>query len=385
MDGKNLMIFMSDGHDPRYLGSAGHPLMHTPALDRLAERGTLFSNAYTACPICVPSRASFATGRHVHETGCWDNAHAYNGEIPGWAQLVQQAGHPIEAIGKMHFRRAEDPLGFDRQHEPMHIADGVGMVWGAIRDPFPSLNPPFQLIKRVGVGVSNYNLYDRRIANHASEWLKARANTRDEPWVLYVGFVAPHPPFLVPREYLDRYPLDDVPLPKAHDMPAERLHPWVRAQGEFIAQDGFFRDDEERRLAYVGLTRARQEARISYAANRCIYNQWQNALPSRFIGELPAQNIEVSTDTPFLGGRTNGGFEFNSPRRAGHARDGTVIEGGAWLVPSAVAKSTYAAGTRVFHKKFGYGRVLAADGNKLEVEFEKAGTKKIIDTFVEPV
>ena len=68
----------------------------------------------------------------------------------------------------MHFRRAEDPLGFDRQHEPMHIADGVGMVWGAIRDPFPSLNPPFQLIKRVGVGVSNYNLYDRRIANPAA-------------------------------------------------------------------------------------------------------------------------------------------------------------------------------------------------------------------------
>ncbi len=251
MDAKNLIVFMSDGHDPRYLGSAGHPLMHTPALDRLAERGTQFSNAYTACPICVPARASFATGRHVHETGCWDNAHAYDGDILGWAQLVQRAGHPIEAIGKMHFRSAEDPLGFDRQHEPMHIHDGVGMVWGALRDPFPTLDPPFRLIKQVGAGVSNYNLYDRRIANHASEWLKARADSGDGPWVLYVGFVAPHPPFLVPREYLDRYPLDDVPLPKAHDMPAERLHPWVRAQGEFIAQDGFFRDDEERRLAYA--------------------------------------------------------------------------------------------------------------------------------------
>lgn len=130
MDAKNLIIFMSDGHDPRYLGSAGHPLMHTPALDRLAERGTRFSNAYTPCPICVPARASFATGRHVHETACWDNAHAYDGDIPGWAQHVQRAGFPIEAIGKMHFRRAEDPLGFDRQHEPMHIVDGVGMVWG---------------------------------------------------------------------------------------------------------------------------------------------------------------------------------------------------------------------------------------------------------------
>lgn len=251
MEAKNLIIFMTDGHDPRYLGSAGHPLMHTPALDRLAARGIRFTNAYTPCPICVPARASFATGCHVHQTGCWDNAHAYDGELPGWAQHVQRAGYPIEAIGKMHFRRAEDPLGFDRQHEPMHIVDGIGMVWGALRDPFPTLDPPFRLIKDVGVGVSNYNLYDRRIANHAAEWLKARANSSGSPWVLYVGFVAPHPPFVVPREYLDRYPLGRVPLPKAHDMAAENLHPWVRAQREFIAQDRFFRDDEERRLAFA--------------------------------------------------------------------------------------------------------------------------------------
>lgn len=251
MEAKNLIIFMSDGHDPRYLGSAGHSLMHTPALDRLAARGIRFSNAYTPCPICVPARASFATGRHVHQTRCWDNAHAYDGKIPGWALRVQRAGHLIEAIGKMHFRRAEDPLGFDRQHEPMHIVDGIGMVWGALRDPFPTLDPPFRLIKNVGVGVSNYNLYDRRIANQASEWLKARAREGGGPWVLYVGFVAPHPPFIVPREYLDRYPLDRVPLPKAHDMPAENLHPWIRAQREFIAQDRFFRDDEERRIAYA--------------------------------------------------------------------------------------------------------------------------------------
>ena len=74
MDAKNLIVIMSDGHDPRYLGSSGHPLMHTPALDRLAANGIRFSNAYTPCPICVPARASFATGRHVHETECWDNA-----------------------------------------------------------------------------------------------------------------------------------------------------------------------------------------------------------------------------------------------------------------------------------------------------------------------
>ncbi|MED5360721.1 MAG: sulfatase-like hydrolase/transferase, partial [Pseudomonadota bacterium] len=83
MDAKNLLILMSDEHDPRYMGCAGHPFVKTPNMDRLAESGTRFETAYTPCPICVPARGSFATGRPVHETGCWDNAHGYDGSIPG--------------------------------------------------------------------------------------------------------------------------------------------------------------------------------------------------------------------------------------------------------------------------------------------------------------
>ena len=105
MDAQNLIVIMTDGHDPRYLGAAGNTLMQTLALDRLAANGTRFANAYTTCPICVPARASFATGRHVHETACWDNAQAYDGSIPGWAQYLRDAGRSVEAIGKMHYRR----------------------------------------------------------------------------------------------------------------------------------------------------------------------------------------------------------------------------------------------------------------------------------------
>ena len=68
----------------------------------------------------------------------------------------------VEAIGKMHYRREEDPLGYNRQHEPMHIMDGVGMVWGAIRDPFPKLDRPFRLIKETGVGVSKRRMDSSR-------------------------------------------------------------------------------------------------------------------------------------------------------------------------------------------------------------------------------
>ncbi|MAF49250.1 MAG: UvrD-helicase domain-containing protein [Rhodospirillales bacterium] len=175
----------------------------------------------------------------------------------------------------------------------------------------------------------------------------------------------------------------------------EGLFPHQRS----LDEEGLRGLEEERRLAYVGLTRARREALITHAANRRIYNQWQNALPSRFIGELPEDHIEQSAENPLLrsgagpGAATGNGrgfreapgaFEFTAPRRAGHARDGTVIEGEAWLLPAADSASRFLGGARVFHQKFGYGRVLAADGNKLEVAFDKAGTKKVIDSFVEP-
>jgi DNA helicase-2/ATP-dependent DNA helicase PcrA len=77
-------------------------------------------------------------------------------------------------------------------------------------------------------------------------------------------------------------------------------------------------------------------------------------------------------------------FEYESPKSRGHARDGTVIEGEVWLAPSKKDSGKLAVGNRIFHQKFGYGKVVSADGNKLEVAFEKAGTKKIIDSFVEP-
>ena len=72
---RNVLVIMSDEHNPKYLGAAGHPYVLTPSLDALAARGTRFTSAYTTCPICVPARAAFAAGRYVHEIGFWDNGY----------------------------------------------------------------------------------------------------------------------------------------------------------------------------------------------------------------------------------------------------------------------------------------------------------------------
>ncbi|MDB5419282.1 MAG: uvrD [Phenylobacterium sp.] len=165
--------------------------------------------------------------------------------------------------------------------------------------------------------------------------------------------------------------------------------------------------EEERRLAYVGITRAREEARVSFAANRQVYGRWTSQLPSRFVDELPLANVEASSDTGYYGGgpgmqqhgsrwdeAPNFGAGYSSPgwRRAqaagyrgSHPGRQQVIEGEGRLVAvsETSAASDYKRGDRVFHQKFGYGQVTAIEGNKLTVRFEKAGEKKVIDSFVD--
>jgi len=167
--------------------------------------------------------------------------------------------------------------------------------------------------------------------------------------------------------------------------------------------------EEERRLAYVAITRARRRCTILHAANRRIYGQWTSSIPSRFIAELPADH--VAQETTMTGGASlwrAQWSEHNDPfadvARAQPSR--TVTRGPGWqraaarefeTIPKRVAESTRSAasfaakprtdlktGARVFHEKFGYGTIAGQEGNKLEIDFEQAGRKRVIDSFVRP-
>lgn len=234
MEPKNLLYIMSDEHNPRMLGCAGHEIVKTPNLDRLAARGTRFTSAYTNSPICVPARASWATGRYVHAIGYWDNAHAYDGRIRGWGHRLQGEGIPVNAIGKLHYRNATDLTGFDSQTEPMHIADGIGQVWGSVRDPLPEMQARAAgggLLAKAGPGLSSYNRFDARIADTACARLRDAAGDPDGgPWVLFLGFVAPHFPLTVPEEFHALYPPDDLPLPKLDPRDGHERHPWIQSR-----------------------------------------------------------------------------------------------------------------------------------------------------------
>ncbi len=162
--------------------------------------------------------------------------------------------------------------------------------------------------------------------------------------------------------------------------------------------------EEERRLAYVGITRAEQLCTISFAANRRVYGQWQSQMPSRFVDELPAEHVEVLTPPGLYGGgmaraastieastiedRATRADVYNSPgwRRlqASSTRPVTQPREARDMVIDATAVPGFAQGERVFHQKFGYGSVASVDGDKLFIEFEKSGPRHVIAKFIVP-
>jgi DNA helicase-2/ATP-dependent DNA helicase PcrA len=176
--------------------------------------------------------------------------------------------------------------------------------------------------------------------------------------------------------------------------------------------------EEERRLAYVGITRAKRRLTISFAQNRRVHGSWQSAAPSRFLGELSEDHAELVMESGGYArgryGMANGGygasrfdeeaapFDYEERQTPGWRRaqanwaSAGAVRNRARGAPSEidgelVAASTvetppqFALGQRVFHQKFGYGRISEMEGNKLTVEFEKAGQKKVVASFVEAV
>jgi len=158
--------------------------------------------------------------------------------------------------------------------------------------------------------------------------------------------------------------------------------------------------EEERRLAYVGITRAEEVCTISFAGNRRVYGQWQSQMPSRFIDELPPEHVEVLTPPGLYGGGYGAtaavGIEtraaeanvYNSPgwrrlQARGAARPlGQPAEARESVI-DAHASSVHTLGERVFHQKFGYGAIIGLEGDKLEIKFDKAGVKKVVARFVD--
>ncbi len=161
--------------------------------------------------------------------------------------------------------------------------------------------------------------------------------------------------------------------------------------------------EEERRLAYVGITRAEEICTITFASNRRVFGQWQSQLPSRFIDELPTEHVDVLTAPGLYGGGYSGASgDFGSSGLQSRVGEASTYNSPGWkrlqersgqrgisqpkesknTIIDLEAVSSFAIGDRVFHQKFGYGEVMEIEGDKLVIEFDKAGEKKVVAKFV---
>ncbi len=172
-----------------------------------------------------------------------------------------------------------------------------------------------------------------------------------------------------------------------------------------LDENGLAGLEEERRLAYVGITRAREEAQIYFVANRQIYGSWQSALPSRFVDELPGQHVDAQSETGYYQSqkltqnaansfansfsearrdRSSPGWKrYEDNRASSFGRPVREIEGHVIRKTAVKRSSDFKIGDKIFHQKFGYGEIMSVEGDKLNVEFNKAGSKKVLDGFVE--
>ena len=255
LEAKNLLFIFSDQHSKEKLGCYGNLVVKTPNLDSLAARGVRFSQAYTNCPICVPARAALATGRYVHDLRLWDNAHPYIGGFPSWGHRMVERGVHVTTVGKLHFRKPEDPVGFPDQRLPLHCRDEVGDIYGSLRERDATKHGLCRSILDAHPGESSYTDFDRKVAQESARFLLDEAPKLEKPWALQVGFVLPHFPFFSPEEFWEMYKEDDLPFPKQYGLADRPMHPSCRDLRHYMGTEEELDKDAVMRAvhAYYGM------------------------------------------------------------------------------------------------------------------------------------
>ena len=274
----NFLVIMSDEHGAKYSSAYRHPLIQTPAMDRLAEEGVTFDSAYCNAPLCVPSRICFMTGQHNSRCRGWDNAVPMRNDAMTWPYLLRSEGYDVVLSGKMHLVGLDHLHGFDRQlardlhadiPHPIYLwENGIPEAkepWASVFETGQGLQGmeeqattmPKEMQKRTkiptGAGTTVEIELDDKAETAAVAYLKDPAR-QEQPFALCVGLIAPHFPFVVPEPYFSDYYPEKTDLPNIPEGHLDNLPP---AAQRLRAAFGFWGHTEEQikraRAAYYGL------------------------------------------------------------------------------------------------------------------------------------
>ena len=225
----NIILIMSDQHNPHVMGCAGDPYVQTPNLDRMADGGVRFSSNYCAGPLCVPSRLTFLTSRYPSDIEVWVNSAALPSHTPTFAHQLTLAGYETTLCGRMHFVDADQNHGFQRRL----VGDVSGAMRGAGGEMFEGVwntagcgqSHGALMYDAAGPGTATYEVYDRAVTGRACEELRQyAARGGDQPFCMVVGMLLPHNPCVCRKTLFDYY-MDILPDPELGAPPDE--HPAV--------------------------------------------------------------------------------------------------------------------------------------------------------------
>ena len=210
----NILLVMADQLAPHFTGAYGHPLVRTPAMEALAERGARFDAAYCHSPLCAPARFSMMSGQPASAIGAWDNAAEFPASVPTLAHYLALTGYRTCLSGKMHFVGPDQLHGFDeRLTTDIHPADFAWTPnWDEPHTRIGKWYHSMDSLSEAGQALATYQIdYDEEVGFAAVRRLYDLARDADErPWFLVASFVHPHDPYVARPEWWDLYDHDDI-------------------------------------------------------------------------------------------------------------------------------------------------------------------------------
>ena len=215
----NIVFICSDQHAFRYTGYAGHPIVKTPNMDKIAQKGVSFSNTYCGSPVCTPGRACLMTGMYPSDVGSYCNSTVWDGSHPTWGTRLNKAGYDCWATGK--FDLHDD---YERGFKEINVSNGHCTkpdITSLFRSP-----PCYRMSERDHVDGSPRKKPhgDAAKTQTALDFIHNEANTLNTPWVFYLGLSQPHPQFIAQQKYWDMYPEADMDLPDIRQDDLENQH-----------------------------------------------------------------------------------------------------------------------------------------------------------------
>ncbi|MEM6678884.1 MAG: choline-sulfatase [Pseudomonadota bacterium] len=221
----NFLILQADQLTSEVLAAYGHPLAKTPEIDRLARRGTVFTNAYCSYPLCGPSRMSMLSGQLASRVGAYDNASEFSSEIPTFAHYLRARGYTTTLSGKMHFVGADQLHGFEhRLTTDIYPSD---FYWTEnLEDRDVKTRSDDRGVRISGICDRSPQLdFDELAMYQAEQHLFDLARRRNGPFCLFVSLTHPHDPYFCQQEHWDRYSDDEIPLPTVGRVPSQAQDP----------------------------------------------------------------------------------------------------------------------------------------------------------------